>query len=272
MQQFNNRLARTPVIGAFVLWLRASLRRARMVDVSNWLRLLLTTPNAQIVQIGANDGMTGDPISTLIRQRPGWRALFVEPVPYMFARLQRNYGDDPRFTFENVAVAQQDTRLRFYWLDEHVRAHLPTLPPIVAGISSLDKSHILKHTGRRVPDAEVEPYIMSQEVETISLNTLLSRNHIAQLDLLHIDAEGYDYKILSQLDLTTDQPRVILFEHSHLSAAEKAQAQAFLSGVYRVFVLSYDILAVHRTLAGQRGWRLRWLALRCAVQYPKPGL
>jgi hypothetical protein len=43
---------------------------------------------ATFVQIGSNDGTTGDPLRTFTEAND-WSGLLVEPVPYVFARLQR---------------------------------------------------------------------------------------------------------------------------------------------------------------------------------------
>src|SRR5688500_13005578 len=45
-------------------------------------------PDAFFVQIGANDATHNDPLNRAIR-RADWRGLLVEPVPYVFARLEQ---------------------------------------------------------------------------------------------------------------------------------------------------------------------------------------
>jgi FkbM family methyltransferase len=241
MQHFRSWLKNLPIIGDLALWAYMLVTRAYRVDVAFWLRLLLPTSNAQIVQIGSNDGMTGDPISTLIRQRPGWRALFVEPIPIYFERLKRNYGDDPRFSFENVAIAEQEGQLTFYWVNEEAKQHLPDLPDYFNQLGSFNRSHIVSKL-----NGVLEPYIVSSPISAIRLGTLLERSRISQIDLLHTDAESYDYKIISQLDLTRYQPRLILFEHINLTAEEKRSAIQFLSDHYHLYYLGFEILAVHR--------------------------
>ena len=46
----------------------------------------------------------------------------------------------------------------------------------------------------------------------MTIEALFQKNDIKELSLLHIDAEGYDWKILSQLDLECFNPKIILFE------------------------------------------------------------
>ena len=48
--------------------------------------------------IGANDGVTPDLLYPLIRDF-GWRGIMVEPIPEVFAALERDYA-----RFEDVAL------------------------------------------------------------------------------------------------------------------------------------------------------------------------
>ena len=57
----------------------------------NLLKLLLDrlpddTSNFTVVQVGANDGKTQDPVHPLI-MRGGWSGILVEPIPNLFGRL-----------------------------------------------------------------------------------------------------------------------------------------------------------------------------------------
>src|SRR6202008_3756399 len=61
--------------------------------------------NPIVVEVGANDGKTGDPVFHLIRSRRHSKALLVEPVPHLFERLQRTYSDLPNCILANVAIA-----------------------------------------------------------------------------------------------------------------------------------------------------------------------
>src|ERR1700692_184685 len=53
------------------------------------------------VNIGANDGVAGDPLVDLIRHNGWCKGIFVEPVSFLFERLRKNYGSSDRFIFEN---------------------------------------------------------------------------------------------------------------------------------------------------------------------------
>ena len=185
-----------------------------------------------VVQVGSNDGI-GDPVYKLLQQRPEWRAILVEPVPYVFDLLKKTYGDDPRIRFENVAINAGEP-LPFYWVDAQAAVDLPHLPAHWNQLGSFMKDHITKHL------LELKPYVRETMVTGLTLTGLLEKNGVGNFDFLHIDTEGYDWKILKQLDLKRWKPRVILFEHKHLSREEMAEARAFLRPFYQIVKLRSD--------------------------------
>ena len=69
-------------------------------------------PAATLVQIGANDGIVDDPLREFLL-RGLWRGVLVEPVPYLFERLRRNYSSRPDLAFANVAIASQRGHMPF---------------------------------------------------------------------------------------------------------------------------------------------------------------
>ncbi|MFK7809343.1 MAG: FkbM family methyltransferase [Saprospiraceae bacterium] len=207
-----------------------------------WLDRCLSNSAATIVQIGSNDGKTGDPLFSLLHKNKRWSALFVEPVPYSFEKLKSNYSGESRFRFENVAVNNGE-QLTFYWVDKKAKDALPDLPYWYDQLGSFNKDHILQHF-----DGALKPYVKTALLEGVTLQHLLDRNKIEKIDILHIDTEGYDWNILSQLNLNKYRPGFILFEYNHLSEKELIAAKAFLSTYYHVFNMGIDLLAVSKSL------------------------
>ena len=64
-------------------------------------------PDAFFVEIGSNDGERSDHLRPFILSRR-WSGIMVEPVPYIFERLQRNYGGTDRIVLANLAIADRD--------------------------------------------------------------------------------------------------------------------------------------------------------------------
>lgn len=216
------------------------LKDPRMVGY--WFDLIIGGGRAQLVQIGSNDGKTGDPLYPLFQKYPAWRGLLVEPIPYIFAKLKANYPDGIRFDLANVAIGE-DGKMPFYYVDKAAVNDLPDLPYWYDQLGSFDRGHIIKEL-----DGVLEPYIRSMEVESLPLTTLLDRHSVTTIDVLHIDAEGYDWKVLQQLDLKRFKPRFILCEHHHLKLEERKAALAFLKADYTVFEVGIDWLAARKDL------------------------
>jgi len=207
-----------------------------------WFDSIIGPGPARLVQIGSNDGKTGDPLYPLFQKHPAWRGLLVEPIPYIFERLRANYPDGDRFDLANVAVGEEG-ELPFYVVDKKAAEALPDLPYWYDQLGSFDRNHIVKEL-----DGVLEPYIRVMEVKSTTLTKLLDRYAVTDIDVLHIDAEGYDWKVLQQLELDRFRPTFILCEHHHLRLEERTAALAFLAADYEVLRVGIDWLAVSRTL------------------------
>jgi FkbM family methyltransferase len=216
------------------------------------VRYLKHKESVFFVQVGSNDGLQGDPIHDLIISHAHWKGIFIEPVPYLFHRLRRNYGNADRFIFENVAISKKSELRQFYYVSEDAKAALgENLPFWYDQTGSFDKSHLMEHVDRI--NMALQSYIVEEHIRTRSLQELFDRHDIQEIDLVHIDAEGYDYHILSQLDFLRYRPAVILFEHEHLSDDEKKLAQRLVEKHnYHCIAYGGDILALAEAERGSR--------------------
>jgi FkbM family methyltransferase len=195
------------------------------------------------VQVGSNDGIKNDPLHKHIISRKHWKGMFIEPVSYLFERLKDNYSNDiSRFVFEQKAIASESGLLDFFFVSENAKLELPYLPYWYDQLGSFDKSHLLKHL-----NGALEPYIISQQIQAVSLQDLLKSHLIKRVDLLHIDTEGYDYKILSTFDLSKYEVSIILFENKHLCQGQKKLANSLLkANQYRFCQYGGNTLAVKK--------------------------
>ena len=100
-----------------------------------------------VLQVGANDGVSGDPLYSTIREN-AWVGLFVEPVPSVFERLRENYADQPGLAFENAAIAEADGEATIYTV-----ADGPQDRRALDTIASLDEGALLRNR-RTIPDID----------------------------------------------------------------------------------------------------------------------
>jgi FkbM family methyltransferase len=188
-----------------------------------------------VVVIGANDGISTDPVFPLVKANAHWRGTFVEPVPYLFEKLKANYGASERFSFVNAAVSDETKALTFYYVSPEARRENPSFPTWVEQLGTFDKQIIVGLLEQRLV-----PYMVETEVQGISLTQLFQQTHNDVVDVLIIDTEGADWKILRQLDLQRYTPAVILFENCFLSKEDRAAAKRFLNDRYHIRDLGKD--------------------------------
>lgn len=178
--------------------------------------------NIFFIQIGANDGQPGDPIVDYIKSR-NWSGILVEPIPYLFERLKKNYGPDSgNLIFENSAVADRDGSMKFYRLRKN---DSPGLPDWYEQIGSFRKDVILKHRSQ-IP--RFDELLLEEDVKTITFASLLKKHAVSRVDLLHSDTEGYDFEILKLIPFQDLNIGLVMFEHKHLSKEDYKSAKKLL--------------------------------------------
>jgi FkbM family methyltransferase len=222
-------------------------------------------PDARFVQIGANDGVMSDPLHGFILAT-AWRGILVEPVPYLFERLRRNYPLRPGLLFENVAIAPQAGRRPFYYLRESRGEG--EVPEWHAGLGSFLREVVVKHA-RDIPD--LERRLVVQDVPCLTFDQLCRRHGFEQIDLLHIDTEGYDYEILKTIDLERYRPRLLVYEQHHLSAADRDACRRRLQAHgYACMVEGLDAICLNLRELTPRdaGVRAAWQVLGATPQMP----
>jgi FkbM family methyltransferase len=171
------------------------------------------------VQVGANDGVFGDPLRRYITTYP-WRGILVEPQPDVFDRLTDNYKPyADRLILEKLAISRDKSEFVLY----KAPAGLVTDDVYGSSVASSDPNTIAKQLG-----------ISTNKLERIStpsltLDELLARHGFSKIQLLQIDVEGYDWQVLRTLDLQKATPSIIQFESGHLSNADSNSAVEHLT-------------------------------------------
>ena len=155
----------------------------------------------QIIQIGANDGIRFDSLNKFIKKNR-IRSILVEPIKNNFVQLKKNYKKFNFVKIENSAISTNNEINFLYKVNEkflnYYDDHIP-------GITSFNKNHLLKHGVK-------DKHISKEKVNSISIKNLIYKYSLKKLDLLYIDTEGYDGKIvLDFLKIKSLRP-IIIFE------------------------------------------------------------
>jgi FkbM family methyltransferase len=220
-------------------------------------------PEAFFIEVGSNDGEQHDHLRPFILSRP-WAGIMVEPVPYVFERLQRNYQGIDRVVLENAAVADRDGRLPFYHLAKSPEREREGLPRWYDGIGSFSREAVLRHA-HTIPD--IERRIVRTDVRCLTLESLCRRHDVQRLDLLLIDTEGYDWEVVRSIDFDRRRPRLLVYEHFHLPPDDRTRCRQHVEHAgYETMEEGFDTfcLEVH----AEDRLTATWRRLRPAV----PGL
>ncbi len=161
------------------------------------------------LQVGAFDGVSGDPIYPLI-EKYSLKGFLLEPQRDAFEKLKVNYSRfADSFVFVNAAIAARDGSLPLYTIQPDAEG-----PDWMRQIASFDKATLMKHASN-IPDLAAK--INVENVRCVTFTTLFKEIGTDNIDLLQIDAEGYDAEILRLYDVPSRKPAIIRFEHKHIS-------------------------------------------------------
>jgi FkbM family methyltransferase len=168
-----------------------------------------------LLQIGANDGIANDPVRDLI---VSYRlpSLLIEPHPVAFESLKKNYEPYPFVRTRNFAIADVDGSISFFVpTDDLIRAF-----PRTHRLCSLDRGQLHKALSEVGIDNPTDK-ISEIKINAKTIPSLFEDEQLEQIDILQIDAEGYDWKIVSQFDLAALHIPLINLEFFNLSAEEQ---------------------------------------------------
>lgn len=169
------------------------------------------------IQIGANDGLTNDPIRNFI-EKYKLRGVLLEPQKKPFERLVANYIDQPQLIFRKMAIGKENGYQDLYKVKD---ADLD-----MQNLASFNQHTIISHKNI-VPD--IKDRIETEKVECISFDSLIRELNIRRIDLLQIDTEGYDFEIIKMIDFEKVKPRIIHYEHKHLGRKAREQCVKLLT-------------------------------------------
>jgi len=142
------------------------------------------------VQVGANDGVSFDPIREhVLKYR--WKGILIEPQKDIFAKLQQNYKTNGQLILENCAIVLQEGPVTMY-------------RPTTGETDTL----------ARVTRDQLKGPVETEKVAGLTLESLLKKHKVQHVDFLQVDAEGFDDQIVKQsLALPENlRPRLIHFE------------------------------------------------------------
>ena len=187
-----------------------------------------------VLQVGANDGFTHDPVQKWAK-RDAWQGVLLEPQLHVVANYTRKmYAAHPDIHVVNAALSEQDGTTKLYkisfsndrWASGLSRFDKASLEQLIAE-GRLDKR--IRKNGAK-PPKDTAQWIDAIDVPVISFPTLIAKYLILQkTDLLMIDTEGFDGEVIRMFPFEEIQPALVVFEDMHLSADDLQRAHGRLA-------------------------------------------
>lgn len=202
------------------------------------------------IQIGSNDGKTGDPIyDYIIRYR--WKGILIEPVKYLFQKLKKTYKGMKDLEFENVAI---DKKTGYRWFYRVKRNNNPANPIWYDQLGSFNPIVVKKHRSL-IPD--FDKYFIREKIPCLSFADLLAKHKVKKVNILHIDTEGYDYEIIKLIPWGSIRVEAILYEQKHLSLHDAQACKRLLErNGYSFWQTEADVFAYKLST-----WRMKYTNL-----------
>ncbi len=210
----------------------------------------------RICIVGANDGKFGDPIFSLIERELTNKTdvLLFEPQSYLIPYLSQNYAFHPSHHIVNAAVGP-GSDLVLYTVREEAwgrisPAYARNWPAYRAatGITSTEYQIVLDWIKKNAPE-ESEPHslIVELKVPCSRLSDSLAQlGRPERIDVLQVDAEGFDDEVIYACDLNSTRPSIIFYEESHLGEDRRRNLRKYLETDYRLMPVKRDVLAIRR--------------------------
>lgn len=229
--------------------------RVRSLD---YYELIDALPNDQLtfVVVGANDGKYNDPLYEYLSgtERDN-KVVLIEPQAQLLPYLKEHYSFHSNKAIINTAVGDEGYITLYgiksdYWDQLDVpyaeergwpRYRAPT------GVASSSQQHVHEWLKNHSKIENVADAIEQFEVPSMSLGAVLEHVGIGrEIDVLQIDAEGFDDVVIYRSDLETTKPKLIYFEVDHLDAVKKGDLYGYLeSKGYDVYEACENTIAVY---------------------------
>ena len=200
--------------------------------------------DAFVLNIGAMDGVSFDGTRSYVNAY-GWKGLFVEPIPELFGRLVESFAGVEGVRFERAAIASADGEVEMLRMPIGL-VDAAVVHPAFGGMSTLlpARNGMASEADRAI----VERHGVRIRVPGLTLKTLLDKHRISEIDLLHIDVEGYDWAVLQQFDFERYRPAIVRLEWTSLDETEQQCARARLVEYgYQVEQFYDELLGFDRT-------------------------
>lgn len=176
-----------------------------------------------VLEIGANDGRTLS--NSLLFIENGWSAYLLEPNTSVFDKMLELHSNNKMVNCYKLGIAEDSGSKKFYESGELLGTGDHSL------VSSIDH----KETNRWNGTVQFN----ETEAQFLTWQDFLKKNKIDKehFNYISIDAEGYDWIILNQIDLTLHNCEVLCIEWNGNFA---------FAGLFGNYANGHGLFEIHR--------------------------
>ena len=225
------------------------IKNERILDI-NTLRieeilnnLCLNNNFKKIIQLGANDGLSDDFLSSIIKKNK-LSAILLEPLNENYVKLKINYSEYENVKLINKAVDVKDGKRTIFKIknihfDYYKKKYNTSNGEWINVLASFNKKHLIEHGIN-------ENHISEEEVDSISIKNLIEKNNFEDFDLLVSDIEGYDFEIIKELLIKTNYRPCIVLEWVHMSKKQITEVcNIFKKENYKLIKIKRDLICIN---------------------------
>ncbi|MCE2982917.1 MAG: FkbM family methyltransferase, partial [Parachlamydia sp.] len=208
--------------------------------------LLEHKSDALVWQIGAGDGIVADPLRPLLINFDP-QALLVEPNPYLFQELEKNYAKNKNANFIKAAVGLSKGKMVLNAVNPF-KVIEKGLPEWARGISSAyqNKNPIGGVNSDPATSELIRECIESIDVELIEVADLLEKCHGIHPSIIMIDIEGMDDIVLKQIIHQGLLPEIIYYEIQCMPPVRRVEMEELLNENYTLIKYVNDVVAYRK--------------------------
>jgi FkbM family methyltransferase len=184
------------------------------------------------IEIGANDGIEGDPIYPFVKKYK-WSGVYIEPQKMIFEKLKNNFSNHSNLFFENIAITKNEEEVVLYIPDKKGEINYSLFASL-----SLESGEMPWFNKSQITEERVQGKPFNYLIEKYRLKE-------KKFVFLLIDVEGQEKQIFDTINFENYKPNAILYEHDHLKYSEDRQLKMMLQKHgYKIYIAKYDTLAV----------------------------
>ena len=163
------------------------------------------------LEIGASCFKT---LACALKENVNVQGLSIEPISEYLEELKHDVGDieNDKILFLNAAVDKVSGERSLHYFDyyEFSKTHNGRLG--LTGIGSFDRDNV-EHEVKIQLGKDFYKFIKSRKVKCLTPAEIIEKYDIGEVDILKVDAEGYDDIIISSfLKTTSIRPKIIIYE------------------------------------------------------------